>query len=187
MSSKRKLDGAEAPPPADEGARPPRQPPSRARARTLANKCMRRRQRCFLLCAAATTLGDVSAAGLNAVLARSAARQGRRRDFGAATHAALPPARAPLAASAAGACGAPAQSRAGAEADADGAQQDSGCGSSCRVRACARAAWLCARRCVCPRCRLRTLTHARTRARTRTLAAPPQRRCGCGRRGHAAC
>jgi len=68
----------------------------------------------------AATLGAVSAAGLDAVLSRANAKRGRAAATGP-RHAALPAPRAALAASALGACGAPAQSRAGYEAE--GARQ----------------------------------------------------------------
>jgi hypothetical protein len=67
----------------------------------------------------AATLGAVSAAGLDAVLSRAHAKRGRTAAAPGARHAALPAPRALLAATALGACGAPAQSRAGYEAEGE--------------------------------------------------------------------
>ena len=64
----------------------------------------------------AATLGAVSAAAVDAVLSRAHAKRGRGA-APSARHAALPPPRAALVATALGACGAPAQSRAGYEAE----------------------------------------------------------------------
>lgn len=66
----------------------------------------------------AATLGAVSAAGLDAVLSRAHAKRGRTA-AAPERHAALPAPRASLAATTLGACGAPAQSRAGYEAEGE--------------------------------------------------------------------